>query len=65
MLKRSIQVPVDDEKYRKMMTEHYLFKEWKRIKGGGVVCTNEKQVNNQKNLFKTGLSRMGKGILKG
>lgn len=44
--------PINDEKYHKYMTQHYLFKEWARSKSGGVICTNQDTINNQKRLFK-------------
>lgn len=47
------------------MKSHYLFKEWVRVKNGGVVCTNEAIINVQKNLFKSTITKMGRSILKG
>ena len=47
------------------MKEHYLFHEWKRIKNGGVICTNDAIITVQKNLFKSTLAKMGRNILKG
>lgn len=47
------------------MQKHYLFEEWVRLKSGGVICTNQEIINLQKNLFKSFLAKMGRGILKG
>lgn len=53
-----------DEK-KKLLEEHYLFSEWVRCKAGGVVCTNLDKITVQKNLFKYGLVKYGKNLLKG
>ena len=50
---------------KRLLTEHYLFKEWMRCKTGGVACTNVDKITVQKNLFKYGLVKYGKNLLKG
>ena len=65
LFKKHSQIPVEDQHLRLYMKNHYLFKEWVRIKTGGVLCTNQQIINVQKNLFKTTLAKMGRGILKG
>jgi hypothetical protein len=47
------------------MKDHYLYKDWTRVKAGGVKCFNEKIVNEQKKLFKKIITKMGQSILKG
>ena len=47
------------------MTEHYLFKEWVRRKNGGVICTNENIINEQKKIFKSVLTMMKNNLLSG
>lgn len=46
------------------MTEHFLFNEWKVSKNGGVICTNETIIEEQKKVFKLILSRMGSNFFK-
>jgi hypothetical protein len=36
-----------------------------RVKSGGVVCTNQDVVDKQKKLFKEGITKLGRQILKG
>lgn len=59
------QKPEEAEKYHKFMKKHYLFGDWVRIKEGGVLCTNEAQIQTQKSLFKSALTKMGKNLLRG
>ena len=46
------------------LTEHFLFTEWKIAKNGGVVCTNETIITEQKRVFKLILAKMGNNLLK-
>ena len=65
-LKKNHQIwPLEAEENKKLMNEHYLFKEWIRIKNGGVVCTNQAIIAEQKRLFKYFLTKMGSNLLKG
>ena len=47
------------------MKEHYLYKDWTRVKHGGVACYNEKIIGEQKKLFKKVITKMGSSLLKG
>ena len=48
-----------------LMADHYLCKEWVRRKEGGVICTNETIINEQKKMFKHVITTFGNNILKG
>jgi len=57
--------PENEPKFRVLMNKHYLFDSWMRMKAGGVLCTDEVSIKTQKDLFKMGLAKFGKCILKG
>lgn len=56
-------VDPSDKPVNKFLTEHPLFKEWKLHKSGGVICTNEQQINHQKKVFKYIISQIGSNII--
>ncbi len=43
---------------------HFLFKSWVKSEKGGVFCTNQQAVNQQKKVFKHLLTQMGNNLLK-
>ena len=49
----------------KLLTEHYLFGEWRRSSKGGVVCANEAVIKEQKRIVKLVMTRIGNNIFKG
>ena len=46
------------------MTEHFLWKNWRRDENGGLVCANEEIATRQKEVAKIVLVKFGKQILK-
>ena len=49
----------------KILSEHFLFGEWRRSSKGGVVCADEEVVKEQKRILKLVFSRIGSNIFKG
>lgn len=49
----------------KLIKQHYLFNDWRISKSGGLVCTNQEQINEQKKVFKWILSQLKKNVFKG
>jgi hypothetical protein len=53
------------EKQGKIIKEHFLWNNWKRADGGGLVCKNEELVDRQKKMFKLILKKFGETLLMG
>jgi hypothetical protein len=49
----------------KLLTEHFLFGEWRRSAKGGVVCADEEVIKEQKRILKLVFTRIGSNIFKG
>jgi|JI6StandDraft_1071083.scaffolds.fasta_scaffold05571_7 hypothetical protein len=56
--------PQSPENPRKLTTKHYLFEDWQVAKSGGVICTNEAMINEQKKVFSHVIKSIGKNIFK-
>jgi hypothetical protein len=56
--------PREPEEPRKITTKHYLFEDWQVAKNGGVICTNEAMINEQKKVFSHIIKSIGKNIFK-
>lgn len=51
------------DKTNKYLTIHPLFKDWVIHKKGGVLCTDEVSINNQKKVFKCIIAQIGSNIM--
>lgn len=52
------------DRQKSVETEHYFSQDWEKAQAGGIVCVNEKMVNEQKKIFKHILASFGKNLFK-
>ena len=48
----------------KLIKEHFVFKEWRRAKSGGLVCSDMELIADQKKMIKKIISSIGNNIFK-